>query len=167
MKHHRFQLRLAIIIFILSLVVFILSIINAGAQDYRASLSGVYAPQDRAIGIKAGYNFGMYGLYFSYSHGNYFGFDYQDQPFYIKNHNRWSGGFMIFSGTSYLSVGLVRHSFGDMDNTGFLNPRAFERVSAEFGVGCCINRFISGFRFDPFKWTGRVEVGIRILKIKQ
>jgi len=137
------------------------------AQDYKGSISGVYAPQDNGLGLRVGYSFDAIGIYSALSIGNYKGVEFYHRPFYIKDHIRISAGVLYFSGSAYLSAGLAVHSFGETGNTDFLNPRAFEPISAEFGVGCCINRFISGFRFDPFKWTGRVEVGIRIIKLKQ
>ena len=167
MKRLSHNERLAVLLILIVIIGLSVSVHKCNAQDYRASISGVYAHQDNGLGIKAGYNFGAQGLYVSFSHGNYFGLDCYNRSFYIKDHNRVSGGYAFFSGSSYFSLGLVYHSYGSYELTERINPAALEPVSFEFGVGCSVGRFTGGFRFDAFRWEGMIDVGIRILKLKQ
>jgi len=136
------------------------------AQGYKIGISGIYAPQDNGIGIKADYAAGRFGPYFGFSHGNYYGVSSTDQPFYIKDHNRFSGGITYWSGDSYLQAGVVYHTFGARDLGGFISDRSLRSWSMEYGVGCSVGRFRAGFRFDVIRWEGAVDVGINIIKLR-
>lgn len=166
MKRWKVKLCISVFWVLLLEALLIFGAVKTCGQVYRLQVAVSYAPEDNGIGIKAGYRFSKYAIYSGFSHGNFSGFDYYNQPFFINDHNRYCLGVTKHLGNSYLSVGVVYHDFGNYELTPHINPRALEKISGEYGAGFSINRFTAGFRFDPFKWTGRIDFGINLFRRK-
>lgn len=167
MKWSKDKIRCFIITVVLFIILYMIGAAVILAQDYKASISGVYLPEDNGLGIKADYRLLRVGVYVSFSHGLYEASGYYTQPFFIKDHNRYSLGLTIPSGYSYFSLGVVYHTYGARDLGGVISEKALRPWSFEYGAGCSVGRFRAGFRFDVIRWEGCVDAGINLFNINK
>lgn len=122
-------------------------------------------PGDLGFGIRYDRKISPLGLYSSFSRGNYrFG-----NGAYIKNHLKIAlggkiyGKCMDFNGSrGFLSRGILYHTYGEKNyDPIFINPKGTKHFSGEFGGGVDFERFSGALRFDPFKWEGSWDFGIK------
>lgn len=143
---------------------------------YMNTFSVVLQRSDMAWGFRYDRQFKnvKHGVYASYAKGNYY---WNDSNSWIKDHNRYSGGFTwtfmqdpsepIFG---LFSVGLVYHRFGEQVGTDDLtqfDPKALDPISFELGVGNQFNRFSMRIRLDPIKWEVSLDTGFALNLVKK
>lgn len=111
-------------------------------------------PVDMGVGLrydkKIG-KFNRFGLYTSFSKGNY---EFGD-GIYIRNHTKTSFGGLIYLNKDFdgyrgfLSGGLSYHTYGERNyNPEFINEKKLNSFSGEFGGGVVMSRFTGSLNFD-------------------
>jgi len=141
------------LIVIILMIIFILLIsFTASAQT---SLSVLYTPQDRGVGLRADQQIEDYGLYSSLSYGNYI---YPEA--YVKDHLRLTVGATKYLEYSYVGAGMSVNRYGDYKFSGKTINRALLPVSLELCAGIRIERYIVGLAVDLLKYDIGINVGI-------
>jgi hypothetical protein len=140
---------------------FFLNAIAASGQD--STVGMVFAPTDRAVGLRYDRQIKSFGAYGSASWGNY---SFPDGML-IKHHVKLSTGIVKYMPnrnkrmTTLFSLGLSAHSYGEMTGELIEVPdHMFDRISFEAGVGFMIDRFNIGWCYDPLRKEVAVNVGI-------
>ncbi len=115
-----------------------------------------FQPDDRGIGI--GYR--TEKMYVSVSHG-----EYKLNKGYMEHSKIALGGVLcpqnsIYSGQSFVTVGLCLHSYNKQ------SPQEFQRIvtypiSLELGAGSSLDRLSIAFRFDVIKNESSIDIGIK------
>lgn len=141
------------LIVIIVMIIFILLVsFTASAQT---SLSVLYTPQDRGIGLRADKQIEDYGLYSSVSYGNYI---YPEA--YVKDHFRLTVGATKYLDHSYVGAGMSINRYGDYKFSGKTIDRALLPVSLELCAGIRIERYIVGLAVDLLKYDIGINIGI-------
>jgi hypothetical protein len=145
-----------LIVIIVILIFILLVSFTASAQT---SLSLLYTPQDRGIGLRADKQIEDYGLYSSVSYGNYI---YPEA--YVKDHFRLVVGATKQLKESYIGTGISINRYGDYHFEGKTVQRAIIPVSLEVCAGIRIERYIIGLAVDLLKYDIGINVGIVLNK---
>jgi hypothetical protein len=141
-----------LIVIILMIIFILLVSFTASAQT---SLSVLYTPQDRGVGLRADQQIEDYGLYSSLSYGNYI---YPEA--YVKDHLRLTVGATKYLEYSYVGAGMSVNRYGDYKFSGKTINRALLPVSLELCAGIRIERYIVGLAVDLLKYDIGINVGI-------
>jgi hypothetical protein len=141
-----------LIVIILVIIFILLVSFTASAQT---SLSLLYTPQDRGVGLRTDKQIDDYGLYSSVSYGNYI---YPEA--YIKDHFRLVIGGTKYIDRSYVGAGVGVNTYGDYHFEGETVQRALLPVSLELCAGIRIERVVVGLAVDLLKYDIGINVGI-------
>ena len=141
------------LIVIIVMIIFILLVsFTASAQT---SLSVLYTPQDRGVGLRADKQIEDYGLYSSVSYGNYI---YPEA--FVKDHFRLTVGATKYLDHSYVGAGMSINRYGDYKFSGKTIDRALLPVSLELCAGIRIERMVFGLAVGLLKYDIGINIGI-------
>ena len=141
-----------LIVIILVIIFILLVSFTASAQT---SLSLLYTPQDRGVGLRTDKQIDDYGLYSSVSYGNYI---YPEA--FVKDHFRLTVGATKYLDHSYVGAGMSINRYGDYKFSGKTIDRALLPVSLELCAGIRIERYIVGLAVDLLKYDIGINIGI-------
>jgi len=144
--------RNSLVVKLLLTSVFLLTTILVSGQNSAVGL--VFAPTDKAVGLRFDAEKNNIGFYSSACWGNYT-LNYGTR---INDHVKLSAGVVKYlpnrmrKFTNMFSLGLSYHTYGKTVGEYMQVPaNAFRKVSVDVGVGFKVNRFNIGWCYDPFK----------------
>ena len=123
----------------------------------QTTVSVLHTPQNKGWGMRLDQQEGNYGLYASFSYG-----DYEYRYDYIKDFTRLAIGATKHSELSYVGIGVAYNYFGETN----LQPgsRALIPVSIEMCTGTKINRFTFGLAVDVVNFNIGLTAGFKFNK---
>jgi hypothetical protein len=158
---------LVVLLAMFFIVIFMLSLCRrADGQTkfpYRNSLYVVLRPTDLGLGVRYEREFGLLGMYTTFSKGNYY-FD-AEHVLYIKDHYVSTLGLIVClpkEVDAYVRMigGIAYHQYGRSNcDVLMINQKIFDPWSFELGIIFKFNHISISCRTDILKWEGNVDVG--------
>lgn len=116
-------------------------------------------PTDLGIGLRYDRQINEFGVYVSFSKGEYKLYN----EGYIKDHIKASIGAMVYSTqhSSFITMGINYHHYGKHYLPSLYGINTLSPVSIELGVGTFLNRFTVALRMDIIKWESSLDFGFK------
>ena len=135
----------------------LLFLLITGSLQAQNTISVLYYPTDKGIGLKYDRQVHNSGLYIAMSKGNYRISETES----IKTHIKTGFGYVRYLKnedltSSYISIGPSYHYYSNQ----LMPERAYYPISFDLGTGVKFEHTMIGFCFDFLKWEGGINFGI-------